>query len=168
MPLTGAPAARFPRYLLPNQFDRFPALDENGHDPETLDMSASEHCSGCDAGWIDPAEVYITDGDERVEGFRKADGAMASAEEVEAEALRYSANFAADARMCHVYNHSHECKPTCFKKTEYKKPSAEEIPKQQVACRFRFWRLVSIAGRLLRRSGKALVTEPTVWCGRRR
>ena len=33
MLLTGAPAARCPRYLLANQFDRYPDLDENGHDP---------------------------------------------------------------------------------------------------------------------------------------
>ena len=75
---------------------------------------------------------------------------------------RYSANFAADTRFCHVFNHSHECKPTCFKNTEYKKPSAEDPPKQRAACRFRFWRLVQIAGRIWRRMGKALVREPTV------
>ena len=61
-----------------------------------------------------------------------------------------------------TFNHSHECKPTCFKNTEYKKPSADEAPKQRAACRFRFWRLVLIAGRRWRRMGKAPVTEPTV------
>ena len=67
-----------------------------------------------------------------------------------------------DARFCHVFNHSHECKSTCFKNIEYKKPSVDEAPKQRVACRFRFWRLVFTAGQWLRRMGKALVTEPTV------
>ena len=89
-------------------------------------------------------------------------GSMATAEELQDEAQRCSANWAAGARFCHVFNHSHECKPTCFKNTEYKKPSVDEAPKQRVACRFRFWRLVLIAGQWLRRMGKALVTEPTV------
>ena len=87
---------------------------------------------------------------------------MATEEELQDEARRYSANWAADARCCHVFNHSHECKPTCFNNTEYKKPSVDEAPKQRVACRFRFWRLVRIAGQWWRRMGKALVTEPTV------
>ena len=64
--------------------------------------------------------------------------------------------------FCHVFNHSHVCKPTCFKKTEYKKPSAEEPTKQRQACRFRFWRFVLIAKQWLRRMGKALVPQPTV------
>ena len=82
MLLTGAPAARFPQYLLANQFDRCPDLDVNGHDPETLEIGASEHtlkategasghATGCDTGWIDPAELYITNGDGEVEGFVK-------------------------------------------------------------------------------------------------
>merc|ERR1711884_58729 len=83
-------------------------------------------------------------------------------EELRDEARRYSANWVADSRFCHVFNHSHECKPTCFKNTEYQKPSGDEVPKQRVACRFRFWRLVLIGGEWLRRMGKALVTEPTV------
>ena len=95
-------------------------------------------------------------------GVRKENGSMATEEELQDEAKRYSANWAADARFCHVFNHSHECKPTCFKNTEYKKPSVDEAPKQRGACRFRFWRLVLIAGQWWRRMGKALVTEPTV------
>ena len=87
---------------------------------------------------------------------------MASKEELEEDARRYGANYAADLRFCHVHNHSHECKPTCFKNSEYKKPSADEPSKQRAACRFRFWRLVDIATRIWRRMGKALVREPTV------
>ena len=87
---------------------------------------------------------------------------MATEEELQDEAKRYSANWAADSRFCHVFNRSHECKPTCFKKTEYKKPSTDEAPQKRIACRFRFWRLVLVARQWLRRMGKALVTEPTV------
>ena len=162
MPLTGAPAARFPMYLQASQFDRYPDLDENGHDTETLDPGASEHAGECETGWIDAAELYITDGDGKVTGFRKADGSMASEEELAADARRYAQNFSSDTRFCHVFNHSHVCKPTCFKKTEYKKPSAEEPTKQRQACRFRFWRFVLIAKQWLRRMGKALVPQPTV------
>ena len=118
--------------------------------------------TGCNTGWVNPADLYITDEDGKVQGFRKADGSMASKEELEDDARRYSSNFAADTRFCHVYNHSHECKATCFKNTEYKKPSAEETPKQRTACRFRYWRLIQIFVRWLRRLGKALVAEPTV------
>ena len=60
--------------------------DENGHDPEALEISDTEqektagalehtvearvgaltHATGCDAGWIDPAEIYIINGDEHL------------------------------------------------------------------------------------------------------
>jgi len=162
MPLTGAPAARFPKYLWAKHFNGYEDLDENGHATETLDFGAPEHDAGCHTGWIDHTDCYIIDGDRQVQGFRKTDGSMATEEELQAEARRYSANWSADTRFCHVFNHSHECKPTCFKNTEYKKPSADEAPKQRAACRFRFWRLVSIAERWWRRMGKALVAEPTV------
>ena len=91
---------------------------------------------------------------------------MASPEELREDARRWSFNFAVDVRFCHSYNHAHECKPTCFKNSEHKKPStdaaeaASKAPKP--ACRFRFWRLVLIGLRLLRRMGKALVPEPYV------
>ena len=164
MPLTGAPAARFPLYLQAHYFDRYPDLDASGHAPETLDVIAPEH-DGCPTGWIDTSQLYVTSPDGSVEGFRKANGAVATAEELQADARRYSENFAADGRFCHTYNHTHECKPTCFKNTEYKKPSdaaAGDTSAPRRACRFRFWRLVKILGRLWRRSGKALVKEPTV------
>ena len=116
MPLTGAPAARFPSYLQAGCFDRFPDLDENGHAAATLAPVASEHCCDCDTGWIDPAATYVTDGDGKMCGFRKVGGGVASANELEAEAKRYAKNFSYDVRFCHAYNHSHVCKPTCFKK----------------------------------------------------
>ena len=162
MPLTGAPAARFPKYLQASQFDRYPDLDENGHDAATLVAGASEHSCDHDTGWIDAAALYITDADGKVIGFRKADGSVASEEDIEADARRYAKNFSADARFCHVYNHSHVCKPTCFKHTDYKQPSANEPSKQRPACRFRFWRFILIAEKWLRRMGKALVQQPTV------
>ena len=87
---------------------------------------------------------------------------MASEEDLQEDARRYSRNWAADARFCHVFNHTHECKPTCFKKTVYKKPSAGEPTQQLGACRFRFWRLVLIGQQWWRRMGKALVPQPTV------
>ena len=63
MPLTGAPAARFPLYLRANQFDRYPDMDENGHDPATLDIGAPEHSTDQETGWIDAGALYITDED---------------------------------------------------------------------------------------------------------
>ena len=173
MPLTGAPAARFPKYIWAKRFNDYEDLDDNGHAPETLNIGApehnetlnigaSEHNAGCDTGWIDHADCYILDGDRQVKGFRKVAESMATEEDLQDEGRRYAANWAADARFCHVYNHSHECKPTCFKNTEYKKPSVDEAPKQRAACRFRFWRLVLVAGQWWRRMGKALVTDPTV------
>jgi len=161
MPLAGAPAARFPKYLQASQFDRYPDLDENGHDPATLDPGASEHSRDHETCWIDATAPYITDGDGKVTGFRKADGSVASEEDLAADARRYAKNVS-DGRFCHVYNHSHVCKPTCFKKTEYKKPSTDESTQQRQACRFLFWRLVLIANKWFRRMGKALVPQPTV------
>ena len=149
-------------YLHANQFDRYSDLDENGHDPATLDAGAPEHSSNQKAGWIDAAALYITDGDGKVTGFRKIDGSAASEAVLAADAHRYGNCFASDGRFCHVYNHSHACKPTCFKKTEYKKPSADDSSQKRQACRFHFWRIVLIAGQWLRRMGKALVPEPTV------
>jgi len=113
---------------LASQFDAYADLDENGNAPETLDVDSPAQAAGCSTGWVDPARVYISDTNGEIQGIRKADGTMATEEELQAEAWRYSANFAADTRFCHVFIHSHECKPTCFKKTEYKKSSAEEAP----------------------------------------
>ena len=155
MPLTGAPAARFPKYLWAKFLNDYEDLDDNGHAPQTLDIVASEHDTGCDTGWIDHADGYILDRDRQVKGVRKADGSTATDAELQDEAKRYSANWAGDARFCHVFNHSHECKATCFKNTEYKKPSVDEAPKQRVACRFRFWRLVRIAGQLVATTGQS-------------
>ena len=47
--------------------------------------------------------------------------------------------------FCHVYKHSHVCKPACSEHPEYKQPSVEAPPKQRPACRFRDWRIVLIA-----------------------
>ena len=171
MPLTGAPPARFPLYLSPRWFCRFPTLDENGHAPETLDPGeerdpATEGRDRYETGWSDPQDLYITSSDGSVAGFRKPNGNMATTDELRQDARRWSFNFAVDVRFCHTYNHAHECKPTCFKNSEHKKPStdaavaANKAPRS--ACRFRFWRIVLIGLRLLRRMGEALVPEPYV------
>ena len=96
-------------------------MDDNGHAPETLDVGAPEHDAGGNAGWINYADSYIIDRDKNVIGFRKADGDMATEEELQDECLRYNKNWASDSRFYSFFNHSHECKPTCFKNTEYKK-----------------------------------------------
>ena len=71
MPLTGAPAARFPKYLWAKPFHDYEDLDSNGHAPETLDVSVAEHDVGCVTGWIAHADRYILDQDDQVIGFRK-------------------------------------------------------------------------------------------------
>ena len=160
MPLTGAPGARFPLYLRAEQFYRYPDLDSNGHADDTLDAGAPEHCA-CSTGWIDKAALYVTSATGLVTGFRKPDGSVASQPELQSEARRYSWNFATDSRFCHIFNHTHECKPTCFKNTEYVGPTNDK-PASRGACRFRFWRLVRVALQWFRRMGKALVPEPKV------
>ena len=116
--------------------------------------------------WLEPEDIYVISATGIVEGFRKDDGNVISSEEREAEAKRWSRNFAMDTRMCHTYNHTHECKPTCFKKTEYKKPTTDgtetKQPERRQACQFRFWRMVRIGANLVCRMGKALVPEPCV------
>ena len=171
MPLTGAPPARFPLYLVPQWFGRCPILDENGHAPETLDPSGAEDAgteagSGCETGWVDSTDLYITSQEGSVEGFRKPDGEMATTQDLQEDAKRWSWNFAVDVRFCHTYYHAHECNPTCFKQTKHKKPTtdtAEATDKAvRPACRFRFWRLIRIGLHILRRMGKALVPEPYI------
>ena len=41
IPLTGAPAAKFPKYLWAKRFNGYEDLDDNGHASETLDIGAS-------------------------------------------------------------------------------------------------------------------------------
>ena len=165
-------------YLVARWFDRYADLDSSGHAPETLEIvgkgaaehgvgdGGAEHGEGCQTEWLEPEDIYVISATGIVEGFRKEDGNVISSEEREAEAKRWSRNFAVDTRMCHTYNHTHECKPTCFKKTEYKKPTTDgtetKQPERRQACRFRFWRVVRIGANLVRRMGKALVPEPCV------
>ena len=103
MPLTGAPAARFPKYIWAKRFNDYEDLDDNGHAPETLNIGASEHNetlnigasehnAGCDTGWIDHADCYILDGDRQVKGFRKVAESMATEEDLQDEGRRYAAN----------------------------------------------------------------------------
>ena len=167
MPLTGAPPARFPLYLCPRWFGCYPTLDRDGHAPETLVPEENEEeAAACETGWIEPESLYITGQDGSVVGFRKPDGSMASEEDLRDDARRWSYNFAVDVRFCHTYSHAHECKPTCFKNSEHKKASthaAEGTKKApNLACRFRFWRLILIGVHLFRRMGKALVRVPYI------
>ena len=103
MPLTGAPAARFPKYIWAKRFNDYEDLDDNGHAPETLNIGApehnetlnigaSEHNAGCETGWIDHADCYILDGDRQVKGFRKVAESMATEEDLQDEGRRYAAN----------------------------------------------------------------------------
>ena len=82
MPLTGAPAARFPKYLWSKHFDDYADLDENGHAPETLDIDASEHESPNSTGWLDYTICYILSAGGLVQGFRKPDKTMATNEDL--------------------------------------------------------------------------------------
>ena len=59
---------------------------------ETLDCGVAEHASGCDTGWIGAVGLYIKYVDGVVQGFRTSDDTMASAEDLEADARRYSTN----------------------------------------------------------------------------
>ena len=56
---------------------------------------------------MDPEDLYILSGDGELCGFRKADGTMATSEEHQTDAARYARNFAVGARMCHIFNHTH-------------------------------------------------------------
>ena len=165
--LTGAPGARHPRYLLPRNYQCFAELDDCGHASETLHPGATEHGSSCETGWVDLDDVYVLDANGQFLGFRKPDGTMGTAEENQADAARYSRNYGLDARMCHIFNHTHDCKATCFKYDQTKpvrkaqQDTAAATPQRQ-SCRFRFWRVIEIGGKVFRRLGKALVLTPFV------
>ena len=167
MPLTGAPGSRHPSYLLPCNYQRFAGLDDSGHDSESLVSGASEHGVVCETGWVDLNDVYMVDSNDEVCGFRMPNGKMATLEEHKADGARYARNFGVDSRMCHVFNHTHDCKATCFKYDQTKTSKkakhdvATVIPQRQ-SCRFRFWRIVEVGGKVYRRLGKALVMMPFV------
>ena len=104
--------------------------------------------------------------DGEILGFQKPDGTMASVEEYQADAIQYARNFAVDARMCHIHNHSHDCKATCFKYNQMKPAQRTEqdggraAAPQRQSCRFRFWRVIEVGRTFLRRLGKAFVATP--------
>ena len=167
LPLTGAPGARHPCYLLPRNYQCFSALDDAGHAPETIQLGASEHETSCETAWVDPEDVYILNTDGEVCGFRKPDGTMATSADHQTDAALYARNFALDARMCHIFNHTHDCKATCFKynqttPTKQAEKDTDTTARQRQSCRFRFWRVVEVGGKFFRRLGKALVTTPYV------
>ena len=118
--LTSGPAARIPKYLWARCFNDNEDLDENGHAPETLNMRAPEHDAAGNTRWINYTDGYTVDTDNKVIGFRKANGDEATEEELQDASLRNSKNSASDSRFCQVFNHSHECKLTWFKNTESK------------------------------------------------
>ena len=69
--------------------------------------------------------------------------------------------------MCHIFNHTHDCKATCFKYNQTKPTqkgeqdnSAAALQKQ--SCRFRFWRVIEVGGKFFRRLGNSLVPTPFV------
>jgi len=167
MPLTGAPGARHPSYLLPRNYLRFSELDDSGHASETLLTGSAEHGARSETGWLGLGDVYVLNSAGEVCGFRKPDGTMAIAEEHQADAVRYARNFSFDARMCHSYNHTHDCKATCFKYSQTKpsqkanQDTTAAAPQRQ-SCRFRFWRVIEVGGKFFRRLGKALVAAPCV------
>ena len=165
--LTGAPGARHPSYLLPRNYQCFAELDDCGHASETLHPGAPEHGCPCETGWVDLDDVYVLDSNGEVCGLRKPDGTMGTAEEDQADAARYSRNYGLDARMCHIFNHTHDCKATCFKYDQTKparkaeQDTAAGTPQKQ-SCRFRFWRVIEVGGKVFRRLGKALASTPFV------
>ena len=159
--LTGAPGARHPSYLLPRNYQCFAELDDCGHASDTLHPGASEHGSSCETGWVDLDDVYVLDSSGEFLGFRKPDGTMGTAEENRADADSF------DARMRHIFNHTHDCKATCFKYDQTKPARKAEqdtaaATQQRQSCRFRFWRVIEIGGKVFRRLGKALVSSPFV------
>ena len=95
MPLTGAPGARHPLYLLPLNYQRYPDLDDSGHAPDALapcasedidtagaeDHDASESAAGCETGWVDPLQVYVQEPNGEVTGFLSPGGSMAMADQ---------------------------------------------------------------------------------------
>ena len=90
IPSTGAPAARFPKYLWAKRLSDYEDFDENGHAPETLNMGAPEHDAGGNARWINYTDNYIIDTDNKVTGFRKTNGDVATEEELQDESRRCS------------------------------------------------------------------------------
>ena len=137
MPLSGAPSARFPQYLMRSSFGQQQELDDAGHAPENLEppAAASERCQ---QGMVDENSALAVNEHGEVTGLRLPSGAIASEEQLQADGVRYAQNWAKDVRMCHT------CKAICFKNSvpafETQKPHSDEAKQApRPSCRFRFF-----------------------------
>ena len=175
IPLSGAPGARLPQYLLRSSVGRQMVfvLDENGNAPDTVDLP-DDTAARVEQGMVDVNSHLITDDRGCVEGFR-VEGANVQADDetLKKDARDFSYNWSRDSRACHSHNGDHDCKATCFKYNAKKTPDATERQEsslqgsvkqkgKRTGCRFRFFRLIKMNGKVFRRLGKARVPEPFV------
>ena len=173
--LTGAPGARLPMYLLRSSLGRQEelALDEDGNATDTLEP-AKDATKPVSQGMVDRNCGLVTDDQGHVYGFRvETQPGHAKDDLLLKDACVFSRSWAHDCRVCHSHNGDHDCKATCFKHnvkrradaTEGQDPTRQGMVKQKnkrTGCRFRFYRLVQMNGKVFRRLGKARVGVPFV------
>ena len=171
MPLTGAHQSMLPTYRLSSSFGRIAVPDEFGNYQET----ATERLGA--PGWLSCNEEFVVDDTGEVTNFRMPNGAIATDEQIQEDALAWATSFARDQRAGHVQNHDHDCTGTCVKYAK-KKKDATELPQRSGAkvkgdavpkCRFRFFRVLAFkvvdAVRYVMRRGKELVEKAFIATG---
>ena len=88
------------------------------------------------------------------------DGATSSKADITADAKQWASHFAQDVFNNHCTNHEHDCTDTCIKYAKKQLEAKQSLRSHRnPACRFWFFRLKKIGGKLMRRRGKPLVTN---------
>jgi hypothetical protein len=167
MPLSGAPSARLPQNLLRSSFGQQQELDDAGHAPETLEPSAAAS-ERCQQGMVDENSALAVNEHGEVTGLRLPSGAIASEEQLQADALRYAQKWAKDVRMCNTCNGDHDCKATCFKNSvpafEAQKPHSDEAKQApRPSCRFRFFASLPCQASSSDASATKYAAKPQQW-----
>eukprot|EP00812_Abedinium_dasypus_P007843 NODE_1_length_8589_cov_4.556480.p1 GENE.NODE_1_length_8589_cov_4.556480~~NODE_1_length_8589_cov_4.556480.p1 ORF type:complete len:2586 (+),score=446.46 NODE_1_length_8589_cov_4.556480:571-8328(+) len=106
------------------------------------------------------AHLFSLGEEGEIHGVLNPDGSAASEEDLHADARRWAENFAQDAFNNHCNNHEHDCTETCIKYAKKQLEAKQSLRSHRnPACRFWFFRLKKIGGKLMRRRGKPLVTN---------
>ncbi|MCP4206292.1 MAG: hypothetical protein GY767_04500, partial [Shimia sp.] len=103
-------------------------------------------------------DLFIVDEHGQIVEILKADGTVSSEADREADAKQWAAHFADDVFNNHCVNHEHDCTETCIKYAKKRLEAKQSLRSHKVpSCRFGFFRVKSIGGKMRRRRGKPLV-----------
>ena len=158
LPLTGAFQSTFPVYRQRGSFGLLGDATQLTvlEGPRAADPSASRAPRAL-------RELYALDDQGVICEILNPDGTAASQEDLAADAAKWAAHFAQDSFNNHCVNHEHDCTATCIKYAKKKLEAKESLRSHKVpSCRFWYFRLKRINGKMRRRRGKPLVETPFI------